>query len=313
MTVDSATPPLVSVVVTTRNRKRLLEKALRSVLDQDFTDFEVIVVDDASTDGTPDLLQSIRAADNRIRVVRRDVSLGHVSYPRNDGIRASHGELVALLDDDDEWLPGKLSAQVALMTANPDAVLCHCNLTIISDDPSMDGGLWFRRPPNPGGGTVEDLAANPLLPLPSGAVLRRGALVDSDLFPEPPPGHGFFPEDWLFFAKLSERSPILYVDLPLARYRRHRESSTGDSIRTHIGVLKAEEEYFTSRGLTPSAKRRLCDNHLWAARILVPSKIADSASHVASAFGLDPWRVVMAVFRLPFKGIWRRFFPAQSS
>lgn len=312
MIADPATPPLVSVVVTTRNRKHLLENALRSVFAQEFTDFEVVVVDDASTDGTPEFLQSMCAAEPRLRVVRRDVSLGHVSYPRNDGIRASHGELVALLDDDDEWLPGKLSAQVALMAANPDAALCHCNLTIISDDPSMDGGLWFRRPPNPGWGTVEDLAANPILPLPSAVVMRRGALVGTELFPEPPPGHGFFPEDWLFFATLSERSPILYVDLPLARYRRHRESSTGDSTRTLLGGLKAEEAFFTSRGLTPSAKRRLCDHHLWAARILVPSGIANAASHVASAFRLNPWRVALAFVRLPFKGIWRRFFPVQS-
>lgn len=102
-------PPLVSVVVPTRNRAAMLRRALDSVLAQTCRDFEVIVVDDASSDDT--LQQLARHPDRRIRSLASDAP-GGAPRARNRGIAAARGCYVAFLDDDDEWLPQKLEAQL---------------------------------------------------------------------------------------------------------------------------------------------------------------------------------------------------------
>ncbi len=101
----------VSVIIPTFNRAACIKSAIRSALDQDFPDMEVIVVDDGSTDATPGILQTV--ADSRLRVLRQD-NRG-VSAARNAGIAVACGDVFALLDSDDIFLPGKLTAQTRFM------------------------------------------------------------------------------------------------------------------------------------------------------------------------------------------------------
>jgi glycosyltransferase involved in cell wall biosynthesis len=107
--------PLVSVVIPAYNAAWCVGKAVDSVLAQDFRDFEVIVVNDGSTDDTAAVLAGYGDA---IRVVHQ--ANGGMSSARNAGIRAARGELIAFLDSDDWWLSGKLRRQVELMQMNPD-------------------------------------------------------------------------------------------------------------------------------------------------------------------------------------------------
>ena len=107
-----------SVIVCTRNRAVLLAQALSSVMGQTFGDFEIVAVDDASTDGTGDVLAAF--AGQGLRVVRHRKRRGYVAA-MNGGLAAARGEYVAFLDDDDLWLPEKLERQVeALDAAGPD-------------------------------------------------------------------------------------------------------------------------------------------------------------------------------------------------
>ncbi|HEX8391736.1 MAG TPA: glycosyltransferase family 2 protein [Longimicrobium sp.] len=112
--MSSRVPPTVSVVIPTYNQPDLLDEALRSVFAQTFRDFEVVVVDDGSTDDTP---RRLRAWGDRVRVVRQPN--GGVGAARNRGIDEARGRYVALLDHDDLWLPGKLAAQVEFMRRHP--------------------------------------------------------------------------------------------------------------------------------------------------------------------------------------------------
>jgi glycosyltransferase involved in cell wall biosynthesis len=109
--------PLVSVLIPTYNRAGVLGRAIESVLTQTFPDFELIVVDDGSTDNTVEVVQGFR--DPRVRLVRLATNCG-LSRARNEGIRAARGEFVAFLDDDDEWLPRKLALQVARLRESDD-------------------------------------------------------------------------------------------------------------------------------------------------------------------------------------------------
>src|SRR5574341_762936 len=110
--------PLISVVIPTHNRSGLLPRAIKSVLGQSYPHFEVIIVDDASLDGTQEVVEAL--GNGRLLYLRHTTNLGG-SAARNTGIRAARGELVAFLDDDDEWLPQKLARQIqAALNAHHD-------------------------------------------------------------------------------------------------------------------------------------------------------------------------------------------------
>lgn len=115
MTPSIETPPVVSVVIPAYNAAWCVRKAIDSVLAQEFREFELLVVDDGSTDDTAAVLALYGDA---IRVVRQ--RNGGLSNARNAGIRESRGEFVAFLDADDWWLPEKLGRQIALMRERPD-------------------------------------------------------------------------------------------------------------------------------------------------------------------------------------------------
>ena len=104
---------LVSVIIPTYNRASALGRAITSVLEQTFVDFELIIVDDGSTDNTEDIIRSFK--DHRIRFVRHQQNSG-VCAARNTGIRAARGEYIAFDDSDDEWLPQKLERQMELFS-----------------------------------------------------------------------------------------------------------------------------------------------------------------------------------------------------
>ncbi len=105
--------PQVSVIIPTYNRGQFIERAVQSVLAQTYTDFEIVVVDDGSTDDTVQLVLELQKADGRIRYLRHETNRG-AQAARNTGIRAAEGHYIAFLDSDDEWLPHKLEQQMAL-------------------------------------------------------------------------------------------------------------------------------------------------------------------------------------------------------
>lgn len=114
--MTQASCPLVSVITPTYNRAHLLPRALESVLSQDFGDLELIVVDDGSTDETPEVVAGL--ADPRIRYIRFPENRG-IGAARHAGVAAARGEFIAFIDSDDVWLPGKLAYQVTLFQCYP--------------------------------------------------------------------------------------------------------------------------------------------------------------------------------------------------
>ena len=112
--------PIVSVIIPTFNRSAMVREAVESVLSQTFDGFELIVVDDGSTDGTTDALRPLAGAIRLIRQENRGVSAA-----RNRGVAAARGALLAFLDSDDLWLPEKLAVQMSYMSTFPGAAVCH--------------------------------------------------------------------------------------------------------------------------------------------------------------------------------------------
>jgi len=124
--------PTVSVIIPTYNRAHLVGRAIRSVLNQTYQDFEIIVVDDGSTDNTEEVVKGFN--DGRIRYIRHDKNKGGAAA-RNTGIKVARGEYIAFLDSDDEWLARKLEKQMALFETSDSRVgVIYCRWYVVDDD-----------------------------------------------------------------------------------------------------------------------------------------------------------------------------------
>lgn len=120
---------MVSVIIPTHNRFKLLFRAIESVINQTYNDIEIIVVSDGSTDDTDVFMQ--RYLDNsRVKYISYSPARGG-NYARNRGIEAAEGEYIAFLDDDDEWLPIKVERQVAMMEENHEIGLVYTGINCI--------------------------------------------------------------------------------------------------------------------------------------------------------------------------------------
>ena len=127
--------PRVSVIIPTYNRADLLPRAVQSVLDQDFTDLELLVVDDGSTDHTGEIVQSMRDQDSRVWYLRIAENRG-IGYARNFGLRNAKGDFIAWIDSDDVWLPGTLQEKVRILETYADIDILFTdflNINLIND------------------------------------------------------------------------------------------------------------------------------------------------------------------------------------
>ena len=121
--------PLVSIIIPTHNRADLLPRAIKSVLSQSYTNYEIIVVDDGSSDNTAEIVQ--KCAPGTRYIYQENAG---ASTARNKGIELAKGEWIAFLDSDDEWLPDKLKLQTDLLQRNPGLVWSYTNYIIRFDD-----------------------------------------------------------------------------------------------------------------------------------------------------------------------------------
>lgn len=125
--------PKVSVVLPTYNGSRFLKRAIQSVLTQTFLDFELVIVDDGSSDKTPEIAKEYSVLDPRVKAVRNEQNLG-IQKSLNKGLREARGEYIARIDDDDEWTDSsKLSRQAKYLDAHSDCVLVGTG-TIVVDE-----------------------------------------------------------------------------------------------------------------------------------------------------------------------------------
>jgi glycosyltransferase involved in cell wall biosynthesis len=208
--------PEVSVVIPTRNRRALLGRSLASALGQQGVRLEVVVVDEASGDGTAAYLGSL--SDRRICVVRNEAPVG-VSRARNAGLAVARGPWVAFLDDDDLWAPDRVRAQLDELAGRPDAGW-SCTASVVVDSALRILGAQHPPPQESLPGRILRYNA-----VPGGAsgVLARTELV-RDL-------GGFDSQlrilaDWDLWIRLVLRSPLATVDRPLVAYVLHGSNMT---------------------------------------------------------------------------------------
>lgn len=217
--------PLVSIIMPAYNAQRYIGEAIRSVLEQDYPRLELIVVDDGSTDQTA---HEARAFGERVRVLEK--TNGGAAAARNHGMLVAQGELIAFLDADDIWLPGKLSAQVGFLIKHPEVGMVTSNFLVWC--PELDGS--FSQPPMP----TLDPDADDIVGQHSGwiygellcdcvvctiTVLIRRSVVDSvGLFNE----QLRTGEDYEYWLRVSRHTQVTKLNRDFACYRIHSQSTT---------------------------------------------------------------------------------------
>lgn len=236
----SSDTPLVSVVTIFLNEERFLPEAIASVLAQTYAAWELVLVDDGSTDGSQAIARRA-AAENpgRIRYIAHPDGRNHgMSASRNLGVRAARGVLIAFLDADDVYLPEKLDRQVRVLDAHPRAAMVY--------GATLHWRSWTGRPADRDRDQLRKLGVPPdtlveppsLLPLflrhtaqtpaTCGVLIRRSAFEAVDGFEEGFPG--MF-EDVVFFCKLCSRWPVFVESGQWDRYRQHEGSHLRRALR----------------------------------------------------------------------------------
>jgi glycosyltransferase involved in cell wall biosynthesis len=217
---------LVSVIIPAYNQARFLESSLQSVFTQSYSNLEIIVVDDGSTDETS--VVADRHVE-RIRYIRQDNQ--GLAGARNTGIRAANGEFIGLLDADDQWLPSYLETMVSVATSHPEAAVYYCNARAMDVNghnlPQLLGGPV--RPP----GTMRDSLLRANFLIPSTILARRPILLEAGLFDQSLRSC----EDWDLWLRLLPRYDFMGTSACLVRYRVH-----GSSLSTNpTGMQKAAQ------------------------------------------------------------------------
>jgi len=230
---------LVSVVCPAYNCGQFMIPALESVFSQSYRPIEVIVVDDGSTDSTPELVQGYR----EVRYLRQ-VNRGP-SAARNSGIRAARGEYVAFLDLDDLWFPEKLSQQVAILGSCPDSGLCFADMRLFSEGAGEESTMFQKYKLTVDYFGHEHVVTNAIAKLvamnfipTSSVVARKTALAQAGGFDE----KFRKAEDWDMWLRIALNHPIVYSPHLLTLKRVHEVNTSRDAEGMNIAALQVLEK-----------------------------------------------------------------------
>ena len=233
VTSASDAGPLVTALIPTYNRARMLEGALASIAGQGYRPLEVVVVDDGSTDGTPQVIEDAASMFAERGIRPRSCRLETNSGPaaaRNAGLRIAEGSLVAFLDSDDLWHPGFVEALATLLERHPECGAAFSGITTIDSDGNVTG----TRDPGLTGEAEEGTLRTPIdqlaiqFPFVTLATMaRRGVLDDVGLFDE----SLALWEDADLWYRVAKKYDFAYTRATLTSHRTHSGNLTSGRLR----------------------------------------------------------------------------------
>ena len=235
--------PLVSVAIITYNQKEFLSECIESVLDQDYPNFEIIVADDASTDGTQDMLLEYDKKYPSKFVLRLAETNQGITANSNQAHCACKGKYIAWMGGDDLMLPGKLSQQTSYMETHPDCAICYHDLEIFESPSQKKTGL-FSQIARPRSGSVKTLLRYGCFIGACSAMIRSSSA----------PKEGFdlrvpIASDWLYYVRTTQAGgSVHYLPFVLGKYRRHAANVTKKNVGQRIEGSSLQD-HFISAGI----------------------------------------------------------------
>jgi teichuronic acid biosynthesis glycosyltransferase TuaG len=243
------TNPTVSIIIPAYNASEYIQETISSVLNQSFQDFEVIVIDDGSTDGTVEIVEKFH---DRIQLIRR--SNGGAAKARNAGIEAARGEWLAFIDSDDIWLPEKLDRQLERASSEIHMIYTdRINIGALDGLPKIQSLI---QPLYEGDIFVELLLKGNFITT-SSVLLRTETCRGSGGFLE---ADSFTAEDWDLWLRISALHKVCVCKEPLVQYRLHAKGVSRDPLRMNrarILVTRRAMDCDRGRQLSPKLKRQI--------------------------------------------------------
>jgi len=271
--------PTVSVIIPTYNRAHLVGRAIKSVLNQTYQDFELIIVDDGSTDNTEKVIK--RFDDKRIRYIKHEKNKGGAAA-RNTGIKAARGEYIAFLDSDDEWLPEKLKRQMEVFkNASSEVGVVYTGFIYVD---KLGGGTSKQHIPKKRGWIYEDILVENCIGTTSTVLIERKYFKETGLFDENLPSC----QDWDMWIRLAKQCKFDFIPEILVRYFEHRNRITSNCksvIEGHEAILRKFQNDIEKRGHKVKAKHYFrLGNYLCHSREMKLGK-----QYLFQAFLSYPW------------------------
>jgi glycosyltransferase involved in cell wall biosynthesis len=246
--------PEVSVVIPTFQHARFVGQAIDSVLAQTYRDYEIIVVDDGSTDDTQAVLAGYRALITPIYQENRGLSAA-----RNAGIRASSGKYIAFLDADDLWLPEKLERQAPLFEQDASVGLVCSDMSYFDQDGDRPGTAFgMKDRPIKRGMVYPQIFLNSFIFMPT-VVVRKSCFDERGLFDETLKAC----EDLEMWLRITKVHAVDFADAPLAKYRFSTNQLHQNTIRVlHYRIL-VQERFFGNSAELRELDPRLLDRYYY--------------------------------------------------
>jgi teichuronic acid biosynthesis glycosyltransferase TuaG len=211
---------LVSVVMSSYNHAKYLPEAIESVLKQTFSDFELIIVDDCSTDNSKAIIESYQAKDIRVKPFFHEKNLG-IAITANDSLKSSSGKFIAFLSSDDIWMPNKLARQLQILKHNENKIV-WAEGEVIDGNGALVGLKVTTRMSVPihrrSGNLFQELLKEDII-FGQTAIMKRD-FVSKVIFND----NFRYVNDHLFFVELARIHEFIFIDEPLAKYRVHGDN-----------------------------------------------------------------------------------------
>lgn len=225
--------PLISVIIPVYNGEKTIRETIESVLNQTWTDFEVLVINDGSKDSTLNIVSSIK--DSRLRVF--NYTSAGVSVSRNRGIAQAAGEYISFIDADDLWTPDKLEAQLKALQANHSAAVAYSWVNYIDERGEFIRSGQHR---NMNGDLYEEFLLYNLLESGSNPLIPKQALTEVGGFDQ----ELTHAEDWDMWLRLAARYHFVVVPSPQILYRISANSATANILKMETASLRMIEKTF---------------------------------------------------------------------
>ncbi|NEQ98860.1 MAG: glycosyltransferase [Cyanothece sp. SIO2G6] len=295
--------PTVSVLLPVYNAEQYLDQALQSILNQTFTDFEVIAINDGSTDRSEAILSAYAQQDKRIKLISRPNA--GLTPTLNEGLGVAQGQYIARMDSDDVAFPERFAKQVAFLEQHPDCVVVGCRVMLI-DSEGLDITPFAQE-------TEHDAIDNAMMSGQGGAICHPAAMMRCDAIRSI---DGYRPElepceDRDLFLRLAEVGKLANLPDILLQYRMHPKS-IGHSRREsqRLQGYRAVKDAHIRRGLkwedpevTDSPQRSVAELHeKWAWWALGSKNVGTARKHAMLSVRRQPlaassWKVLLCAIR----------------
>jgi len=272
--------PTTSIIIPTYNRANLVKEAVESVLAQSFTDFELIVIDDGSTDNTRESLAPYLDSLRYIYQENRGVSAA-----RNLGISVARGRYIAFLDSDDLWLKDKLLMQVDFMEQNPEAQICYTEEIWYRNGRRVNPKLKHRKY----SGWIFERSLALCIISPSSVLLRKELLDRVGGFDEGLPAC----EDYDLWLRITKDYPVYLIDRPLIV---KRNGHPGQLSQKYWGLdrfrVRSLEKLLRER-LTPQQRAGVIEQLVFRTKILARGAFKRKKLPTGIYYGLKLWQYLL--------------------